>query len=75
MVCDKILDNSSEEVTSPNLQFIECDVSDKTSFEMAFKTTEQKLGKVEVLVNNAGILRENNYEGMVDFIEQMKLLG
>ena len=41
---------------------------------MAFKTTEQRLGKVEVLVNNAGILRENNYEGMVDFMEQMKLL-
>ena len=71
MVCDKIVAKSIDEDTTsttgsgspPDVHFVQCDVADKTSFEAAFKATEEKLGKVEVLVNNAGILRENNYEG------------
>jgi len=61
MVCDKVVDKN---IDSTNVNYIECDVSDRESFKNAFLATEQKLGKVNVLVNNAGILREHNYEGL-----------
>ena len=63
MVCDKVVDKNLD--SSTNVSYIECDVADQESFKNAFLQTEQKLGKVNVLVNNAGILREHNYEGIV----------
>lgn len=35
---------------------IKCDVSDKTSIDAAFEQIEDRVGKVHILVNNAGIL-------------------
>lgn len=34
---------------------VKCDVSDKESVEAAFEEIEQRVGKVHILVNNAGI--------------------
>lgn len=38
-------------------RFVECDVSDETSIEAAFAEIEGTLGRVETLVNNAGVGR------------------
>ena len=41
-----------------NALFIECDVSDYNSCELAVKTAVEKFGNIYALVNNAGILRD-----------------
>ena len=38
---------------------VRCDVSSAADIDAAFKTVEEELGKVEVLVANAGITRDN----------------
>lgn len=36
---------------------LKCDVSDKLSVEEAFKSIEKSHGAIQILVNNAGVLR------------------
>lgn len=36
---------------------IACDVSDKASVESAFREIERNFGTVQILVNNAGVLK------------------
>ena len=62
MVCDKVA-SKKPGVRHQNISFMECDVSDKDDFERVFIETKAKLGHVNVLFNNAGIIRENEYEG------------
>ncbi len=38
---------------------VRCDVSSAADVDAAFKTVEEQLGRVEVLVANAGIARDN----------------
>ena len=60
MICDV---TAPENDLPSNISFVHCDVSDKKSFENAFVLTSQRFGKVDVLVNNAGVLKEAKYEG------------
>ena len=43
----------------PGLLAVQCDVASRASCEVAFHTVEQAVGHVDVLVNNAGITRDN----------------
>lgn len=47
--------NEVAESCGGNAFFIQCDVSKSSSVEAAFKQVEDKFGRVDVLVNNAGI--------------------
>ena len=38
---------------------IKCDVSDKESIDAAFEQIEDRIGKIHILVNNAGICNTN----------------
>jgi NAD(P)-dependent dehydrogenase (short-subunit alcohol dehydrogenase family) len=62
MICDKNVPKDKDCLLD-NISFVECDVSKMESFKKAFEATEQIFGKVDVLVNNAGILKERLYEG------------
>ncbi len=50
-----------------DVAFVECDVRDLKSFRNAFVATKEKFGGVNVVVNNAGVLKEARYEGEVKF--------
>ena len=39
----------------PGITAVQCDVASRASCELAFRTAEQALGRVDVLVSNAGI--------------------
>ena len=43
----------------PGVLAVQCDVASRASCELAFRAAEQALGRVDVLVNNAGITRDN----------------
>ena len=63
MICDKDVDRSKLGFVHPNVvDFIACDVSNRSDFENVFIETRRIVGNVDVLVNNAGIIRENKYE-------------
>ena len=59
MIADRIPPN----VVPADVGFVECDVVDKKSFRTAFVATKEKFGQVDVVVNNAGVLKEARYEG------------
>jgi NAD(P)-dependent dehydrogenase (short-subunit alcohol dehydrogenase family) len=59
MICDKIYVDD----LPANIDYVACDVGCKEDFEHAFVVTKEKLGRVDIVVNNAGILKEANYEG------------
>ena len=42
----------------PGVVAVQCDVADRSSCELAFHTVEQALGRVDVLVSNAGIAQQ-----------------
>ena len=63
MICDKFVADDLPD----SFGFVAGDVGSKTDFEKAFSAAEQKFGKVDVLVNNAGILSEADYEGSISF--------
>ena len=50
---DKLLETS--EICSGQTELIQCDVSDPLAVENAFKSIENKHGRMDVLFNNAGI--------------------
>ena len=42
----------------PGVTAVQCDVASRASCELAFRTAEQALGRVDVLVSNAGIAQQ-----------------
>ena len=42
----------------PGITAVQCDVASRASCELAFRTAEQALGRVDVLVSNAGIAQQ-----------------
>ncbi|KAK9875048.1 hypothetical protein WA026_005850 [Henosepilachna vigintioctopunctata] len=58
-------DRLGDEYERERVFFVETDVSNKQSFEDAFKFTLTKFGNIDILVNNAGIPDEVNYEKLV----------
>ncbi|XP_023225706.1 15-hydroxyprostaglandin dehydrogenase [NAD(+)]-like isoform X1 [Centruroides sculpturatus] len=49
-----------------NVMFMECDISSFGQFETTIVKVVQQFGSIDVIVNNAGILDENNWQMMVD---------
>lgn len=45
--------------------FVQCDVTSRSSLEEVFTKTQKEFGRIDVVVNNAGIADETNPEGMV----------
>ena len=52
-----------------NIDFVEIDVTDKTSIQLAVKYVKNKYGKLDILINNAGMVwfprYEFNYKGII----------
>ncbi|XP_078000258.1 15-hydroxyprostaglandin dehydrogenase [NAD(+)]-like [Glandiceps talaboti] len=46
--------------------FIHCDVSSKADLEDSFRKTKENFGRLDIVVNNAGISDEFNWEKMVN---------
>ncbi|XP_067003629.2 15-hydroxyprostaglandin dehydrogenase [NAD(+)] [Anabrus simplex] len=72
-VCDRnpnTLKEAKEDITKSfgenKAIFIEMDVQDETSFEDAFKKTKSHFNRLDIVVNNAGIHDEINWERVVD---------
>ena len=59
MICDKF----GVDDLPAGFGFVVCDVGSKSDVEKVFSAAEEKFGRVDVLVNNAGILAEADYEG------------
>ena len=45
--------------TSGNCILVQADISDEDEVKRLYKIVETKFGKVDVLINNAGIIRDN----------------
>lgn len=62
------------EITDAGILAVKCDVTSAESVEAAFTEVEEKLGKVEILVSNAGItkdglfvrMNENDFTSVID---------
>ncbi|KAF5299866.1 hypothetical protein FQA39_LY11403 [Lamprigera yunnana] len=61
----KSLEEVQNEFGTEKVIFIQLDVSDKTQFENAFKTTIETFNNLDIVVNNAGILNEKQWERTV----------
>ena len=46
------------EAELPGITAVQCDVASRASCELAFRAAEQALGRVDVLVSNAGIAQQ-----------------
>ena len=49
---------AAREKQLPGVLAVQCDVASRASCELAFRTVEQALGRVDVLVSNAGIAQQ-----------------
>uniref|UniRef100_A0A2S2RAB1 15-hydroxyprostaglandin dehydrogenase [NAD(+)] n=2 Tax=Sipha flava TaxID=143950 RepID=A0A2S2RAB1_9HEMI len=54
--------------TSDKVLFIKCDVTNENEFEDAFKNTIKKFGKINIVINNAGIMTKyiTSWEQAID---------
>ena len=51
-------DAAALEAELPGITAVQCDVASRASCELAFRAAEQALGRVDVLVSNAGIAQQ-----------------
>ncbi|XP_060082735.1 15-hydroxyprostaglandin dehydrogenase [NAD(+)]-like [Ylistrum balloti] len=58
-----------------NVTFVTCDVRNEDQFRNVFQVTKDKLGQVDIVINNAGILDEENWEKCVDVNLKGCILG
>ncbi|XP_066574234.1 15-hydroxyprostaglandin dehydrogenase [NAD(+)] [Amia ocellicauda] len=56
----------TEEFGAENLFFFECDVTDWGQLQDAFKKTVEKFGRLDIVINNAGINNEKNWEKTIE---------
>ncbi|XP_010886554.1 15-hydroxyprostaglandin dehydrogenase [NAD(+)] [Esox lucius] len=49
-----------------NCIFIQCDVTDKSKLQDAFQSTVDRFGRLDIVINNAGITNENNWEKTIE---------
>jgi NADP+-dependent farnesol dehydrogenase len=54
-----IVTSEIEKLKSLKVHVIKCDVTKENEIEAAFKWVEDNLGGVDILINNAGIIRDN----------------
>lgn len=46
--------------------FVHVDITDKRAFESAFKANMKRFGRLDLLVNNAGMFKDKTWERMID---------
>ncbi|XP_050436242.1 15-hydroxyprostaglandin dehydrogenase [NAD(+)]-like [Adelges cooleyi] len=73
--CEDVTEDLTFEYGYKNVIVIKCDVTDDVQFENAFKTCIKKYGKLNIVINNAGVLDNSldnwaktinvNYAGVV----------
>ncbi|XP_062333814.1 15-hydroxyprostaglandin dehydrogenase [NAD(+)] isoform X2 [Osmerus eperlanus] len=61
--CKKQLD---EQFGVGNCSFIQCDVTDAAKFQEAFQSTVDQFGRLDIVINNAGINNEKNWEKTIE---------
>ncbi|XP_058495488.1 15-hydroxyprostaglandin dehydrogenase [NAD(+)] isoform X2 [Solea solea] len=61
--CKKQLD---AEFGEGNCSFIQCDVSDGNALKDAFQRTVDQFGRLDIVINNAGINNEKNWEKTIE---------
>ncbi|XP_050537339.1 15-hydroxyprostaglandin dehydrogenase [NAD(+)]-like [Daktulosphaira vitifoliae] len=62
LTCQKVVDEFASDYGYKNIIPVECDVTNNDNFENAFKTCIQHFGKLNIVVNNAGVL-DNSLDG------------
>ncbi|XP_053535878.1 15-hydroxyprostaglandin dehydrogenase [NAD(+)] isoform X2 [Ictalurus punctatus] len=61
--CKKELD---EQYGQDNSIFLQCDVTDGGKLQEAFKSTVEHFGRLDIVINNAGINNEKNWEKTIE---------
>ncbi|XP_067106919.1 15-hydroxyprostaglandin dehydrogenase [NAD(+)] isoform X2 [Osmerus mordax] len=61
--CKKQLD---EQFGVGNCSFIQCDVTDAAKLQEAFQSTVDQFGRLDIVINNAGINNEKNWEKTIE---------
>ena len=59
------LNSLSEEIGS-NVQIFQCNLNDTVAIDDLLKTASEKMGGIDILINNAGITRDNLFMRMSD---------
>ncbi|XP_046435272.1 uncharacterized protein LOC124187067 [Neodiprion fabricii] len=59
-------DKLNAEFGKGRTMFIVCDVTKTDDFEVAFSKTIVEFGRLDIVINNAGILKETKWELMID---------
>lgn len=69
------LSRVAQELQSPNLLTITCDITDKNQVKSMMSTIQQALGDVEMVINNAGSIQVGPMESMTesDYENAMKI--
>ncbi|KAK1791967.1 hypothetical protein P4O66_013198, partial [Electrophorus voltai] len=62
-MCKKDLDQQYGE---DNCIFIQCDVTDRGKLQEAFQSTVERFGRLDIVINNAGINNEKNWEKTIE---------
>ncbi|XP_063049069.1 15-hydroxyprostaglandin dehydrogenase [NAD(+)] [Engraulis encrasicolus] len=56
----------AKEFGKENCIFIQCDVTQRDNLQGAFKTTVEHFGRLDIVINNAGINNEKNWEKTIE---------
>ncbi|XP_077284437.1 uncharacterized protein LOC143909985 [Arctopsyche grandis] len=59
-------DNLNAQYKCDRISFVKCDVSNVTDYENAFKKTMKTFKKLDILINNAGMCNEDEWEKMIE---------
>ncbi|KAF5299860.1 hypothetical protein FQA39_LY11397 [Lamprigera yunnana] len=61
----KVLNELQTQFGEEKVIFVQVDISDKIQFEECFKKTIEKFNNVDILINNAGIANDKQFEKMI----------
>ncbi|XP_041079506.1 15-hydroxyprostaglandin dehydrogenase [NAD(+)] isoform X2 [Polyodon spathula] len=65
-VGEQCVTSLDQEFGTDNCLFIQCDVTDREKLQDAFKRTVERFGKLDIVINNAGINNEKNWEKTIE---------
>ncbi|KAF5305623.1 hypothetical protein FQR65_LT07704 [Abscondita terminalis] len=71
----KVCEEVKKEYGDDKVLFLKVDVTDKIQFEDAFKKTIEKFKNIDVLINNAGMFDERNWEKTVAVNLNSQIIG
>ncbi|KAJ8972258.1 hypothetical protein NQ314_000260, partial [Rhamnusium bicolor] len=73
--CEKATCKLNEQFGGDKALFQPCDVTKKDDMEKIFKCTKERFGKIDIVVNNAGILADKRWEQTLAINVQGLVLG